>query len=69
MDGQCYEFHEDDTKERCFLCSRNSQRLFVVRQISSMKMVHLCSDCMVNNSDTFLLDNTRPWEGRKGRSE
>lgn len=69
MDEQCYEFHEDDSGERCFLCRQNSQRLFVVRQVESMKMVHLCGECMVCNSDAFLLDNTRPWEGLKGKSE
>jgi hypothetical protein len=69
MDEQCYEFHEQDIAEKCFLCSQNSQKLFIVRQISSMKMVHMCGECMVNNSDEFLLDNTRPWEGHKGKSE
>jgi len=24
---------------------------------------------MVNNCEEFLLDNTRPWEGLKGKSE
>jgi len=69
MDEQCYEFHENDTRDSCFLCRRNSQRLFIVRQVSSMKMVHLCGECMVANCDDFLLDNTRPWEGRRGGSE
>jgi hypothetical protein len=69
MDEQCYEFHEDDTEDRCFLCRQNCQKLFTVRQISSMKMVHMCGECMLNNCDEFLLDNTRPWEGRKGKSE
>jgi len=69
MDEQCYEFHERDIPEKCFLCAQNSGKLFIVRQVSSMKMVHLCGDCMVSNSDEYLLDNTRPWEGIKGRSE
>jgi hypothetical protein len=33
-----------------------------------MKMVHMCGECMVNNSSEYLLDNTRPWEGDKGDS-
>jgi hypothetical protein len=68
LDEKCYEFHEKDTHERCFLCSENSQYLFTVRQLSSMKMVHLCGECMVNNPSEYLLDNTRPWEGDKGSS-
>ncbi len=69
MDEQCYEFHENDIMDRCFLCHENSQKLFTVRQSSSMKMVHMCGECMVNNCDDFLLDNTRPWECRKKKSE
>ncbi|HQG32802.1 MAG TPA: hypothetical protein PLA83_12805 [Deltaproteobacteria bacterium] len=68
LDEKCYEFHEKDSGEQCFLCSANSQHLFTVRQLSSMKMVHLCGECMVNNSSEYLLDNTRPWEGDKGSS-
>lgn len=69
MDEKCYEFHEKDVPEKCFLCTRNSGKLFIVRQVSSMKMVHLCGECMVSNSEEYLLDNTRPWEGIKGKSE
>jgi hypothetical protein len=69
MDEQCYEFHEKDMAEKCFLCNQNSQKLFIVRQIASMKMVHMCGECMVSNLEEYLLDNTRPWEGMKGRSE
>ncbi|HOX00727.1 MAG TPA: hypothetical protein PK545_08880 [Deltaproteobacteria bacterium] len=54
-------------KDKCFLCTSNGCHLFTVRQVSSMKMVHLCGDCMVNNSDEYLLDNTRPWEGDMGK--
>jgi hypothetical protein len=32
-------------------------------------MVHLCAECMVSNSDEYLLDNTRPWEGDQGKSD
>jgi hypothetical protein len=69
MDEQCYKFHDKDISDKCFLCSQNSGKLFIVRQITSMKMVHLCGECMVNNGDEYLLDNTRPWEGIKGKSE
>ncbi|MCE5275283.1 MAG: hypothetical protein ABFD70_05570 [Syntrophaceae bacterium] len=69
MDEKCYEFHDKDVSDKCFLCTENSQKLFTVRQVASMKMVHLCGDCMVNNSDEYLLDNTRPWEGIKGKSD
>lgn len=65
LDEQCYEFHEKDGPDTCFLCRENTGGLFVVRQVSSMKMVHLCGDCMVNNSSEYLLDNTRPWEGNR----
>ena len=66
-DEKCYEFHEKDVKDKCFLCTSNGCHLFTVRQVSSMKMVHLCGDGMVNNSDEYLLDNTRPWEGDMGK--
>ena len=69
LDEKCYEFHEKDVSDRCFLCSENSRKLFIVRKIDSMKMVHMCGECMVNNSSEYLLDNTRPWEGDKGKSE
>jgi len=69
LDDKCYEMHEDDVPDKCFICSENSDKLFIVRQISSMKMVHLCGSCMVDNSSEYLLDNTRPWEGDKGSSE
>ncbi|TFG37575.1 MAG: hypothetical protein E4H39_01915 [Syntrophobacterales bacterium] len=64
-DKEFYEFHVDDMPERCFLCSLNSSKLFVVRHIESEKMVHLCQDCMVNNLSEYLLDNTRPWTSKK----
>ena len=69
MDEQCYEFHEKDIADKCFLCSQGSGKMFIVRQMASMKMVHLCGECMVNSSEEYLLDNTRPWEGIKGKSE
>ncbi|MEA3470747.1 MAG: hypothetical protein U9R24_03420 [Thermodesulfobacteriota bacterium] len=64
-DKEFYEFHDDDSPDRCFLCSQNSSRLFVVRHVKSEKMVHLCQDCMLNNLSEYLLDNTRPWTSKK----
>lgn len=65
MDEKCYEFHEGDSSGKCFLCGVDSGKLFIVRQVSSMKMVHMCGECMVEHSSEYLLDNTRPWEGGK----
>ncbi len=67
-DEKHYAFHAQDNPSQCFLCSHNSQKLFIVRQISSSKMVHLCGECMLNNTSEYLLDNTRPWEGDRGSS-
>ncbi|MBN1827801.1 MAG: hypothetical protein JW884_01480 [Deltaproteobacteria bacterium] len=60
-DDASYRFHEKDVNDHCFLCSANSQHFFIVRQISTMMMVHLCQDCMLDNTSEYLLDNTRPW--------
>ena len=65
IDENYYEFHEEDVPGSCFLCRRNPGRLLIVRQIKSMKMIHMCPSCVVNNLDEFLLDNTRPWKGDK----
>jgi len=65
-DENCYLFHDKDALDRCFTCSSNTTRLMIVRQISSMMLVHLCPDCLVNNMSDYLLDNTRPWLGEKG---
>jgi hypothetical protein len=31
-------------------------------------MVRLCPECMINYTDDYLLDNTRPWAGPKGNT-
>jgi len=62
-DDNYYEFHEEDVPGKCFLCGKEFEKLFIVRHIASMKMIHLCPVCMVNNMSDFLLDNTRPWAG------
>jgi hypothetical protein len=66
-DEKCYQFHTKDVPDRCFVCSDNSTRLLIVRHIESMMLVHLCPDCMVNDTSGYLLDNTRPWLGEKGK--
>lgn len=60
-DKSYYEFHDDDVADKCFLCSHNTKRLFVVRHVVTEKMVHLCEDCMVENISEYMLDNTKPW--------
>ncbi|MFZ0931008.1 MAG: hypothetical protein WAN11_20550 [Syntrophobacteraceae bacterium] len=60
-DEKSYQFHEKDRVDRCFACSENSERLLILRHIKSMKLVHLCRNCMVENIEDYLLDNTKPW--------
>ncbi len=62
-DDNYYELHEEDVPGSCFSCRKKSEDLCIVRHIASMKMIHLCPVCMVNNMSDFLLDNTRPWAG------
>ncbi|MCD6571227.1 MAG: hypothetical protein J7L53_11040 [Deltaproteobacteria bacterium] len=64
-DKKAYEFHTSDSADKCFLCKKHINKLLVVRQIATMKMVHLCPECMVNNLSDYLLDNTRPWKETK----
>ncbi len=64
-----YERHENDTPQRCFLCGDVPEALSVVRHIESMKMVHLCSNCMADRMSEYLLDNTRAWKGKVGKEE
>ncbi len=64
-DEESYRFHKEDRDGSCFLCRENSKDLLVVRQIESMKMIHLCGGCMMKNLADYLLDNTRPWLGDK----
>lgn len=65
-DEKSYLFHKSDGADRCFACSETPDRLLIARQIKSMMLVHLCPNCLVNNSSDYLLDNTRPWLGEKG---
>jgi hypothetical protein len=37
--------------------------------MESMKMVHLCPDCMADRMSEYLLDNTRAWKGKVGKKE
>ena len=64
FDAGCYEFHEDDLPDHCFICRENSNNIFIMRQIKSMKMVHLCEKCMLDHLSEYYLDNTRPWTGK-----
>ncbi|HOG18656.1 MAG: hypothetical protein A4E73_01418 [Syntrophaceae bacterium PtaU1.Bin231] len=62
-DESCYEFHEKDRADRCFLCAAENAKLFVVRHIETAKLAHLCRDCMGRSFSEYMLDNTRPWRG------
>lgn len=64
-----YERHADDAPDRCFLCGDLSEGLSVVRHIESMKMIHLCVQCMIDRGSEYLLDNTRAWKGTVGKEE
>jgi hypothetical protein len=64
-DKKSYLFHKKDDPNRCFACGCGTERLLVVRHVSSMMLVHLCPDCMLNGGEDYLLDNTRPWVGKK----
>jgi hypothetical protein len=64
-DEKGYQFHGEDLSDRCFACGRCAVRLLIVRKIAGMMLVHLCPDCMADRMDDYLLDNTRPWVGRK----
>jgi len=67
-DEESYRFHKKDIADKCFCCNQNAPRLLIVRHIESNMMVHLCPECMIDHSDDYLLDNTRPWLGPKGNT-
>jgi electron transfer flavoprotein beta subunit len=60
-DIKFYLFHEDDVPDTCFLCMKTTQKPITVRHVESMKMIHLCERCFIDNLSDYLLDNTRPW--------
>jgi len=62
-DAESYKFHARDLPNRCFKCARNPDKMIIVRHIASNMLVHLCPHCMIECSDDYLLDNTRPWLG------
>ncbi len=64
-DEKFYRFHEKDVSDRCFICKQEIPGLLIFRHIASMKLVHLCRDCIYENIADYLLDNTRPWLGHK----
>jgi hypothetical protein len=67
-DEESYRFHKNNVPDKCFCCGNTAPRLLIVRHIESNMLVHLCPECMVNNSSDYLLDNTRPWLGAKGNT-
>ncbi len=69
FDSKCYEFHEEDLSDQCFICKHNSKKCFIMRHIGSMKMVHLCESCMLSHLSEYYLDNTRPWIGKSDRKQ
>ena len=68
-DESNYAWHEKDMSGSCFTCGKKSERLSVVRHIASMRMVHMCPDCMVDKMSEYLLDNTREWKGPKAKGD
>ena len=67
-DEESYRFHKKDVPDKCFCCSQPAPRLLIVRHIESQMMVHLCPECMLEGSNDYLLDNTRPWLGPKNKT-
>jgi len=45
----------------CYLCSENGQELYLVRELSSERLTALCSCCLLNHLEDFMIDNTREW--------
>jgi hypothetical protein len=68
MNNHRFESHEGKIDGKCFMCVQNYRDLFIVRQKSSMKMIRICEDCIVNRCEEYLLDNTMPWRGIESRS-
>jgi len=66
-DADSYQFHEKDSPDKCFSCAKKSEKMLVLRQIASMKLVHLCQECICEYISDYLLDTTRPWLGEKGK--
>jgi hypothetical protein len=66
-DEKSYRFHEEDVPDRCFICKEEIPSLMIFRQIKSMMLVHVCRECIYENISDYLLDNTRPWTGEKGK--
>jgi hypothetical protein len=45
----------------CFICSDKGEDLYLAREISSGKLLALCSCCLLMNIDAYMIDNTREW--------
>jgi len=65
LNGDNYCFHKKDTSDACFCCNQKVERLIIVRHMESNRLVHLCLECMIENSSDYLLDNTKAWPGEK----
>jgi hypothetical protein len=54
----------------CCICSRSDEELYLARQVESGEMNALCSCCLLDQMDKYVIDNTRPWpmdsKGEKG---
>ncbi len=45
----------------CFLCLENDKELYIVRDIRDGQLTAICSPCLFDNLEFYMLDNTRPW--------
>lgn len=45
----------------CSLCTKNDRELYVARESNSGQLRALCSHCLLNNLEHYVIDNTRPW--------
>ena len=66
-DAKDYLFHDEDKPDRCFVCRSATAELLIFRQIATVKLVHLCRNCVYENIADYLLDNTRPWLSEKDK--
>ncbi|MDY0040434.1 MAG: hypothetical protein RBS57_08990 [Desulforhabdus sp.] len=45
----------------CCLCLENNQELYLVREVAGGRLIALCSCCLLDNLEHYMLDNTRAW--------
>ncbi len=58
--GSKYEVVRSDSGG-CCICSRCDEELYLARQIDSGQMNALCSCCLLQRMESYVIDNTRPW--------